>query len=156
MLHGNGRNRWFEKSFHVVVAANGKAGINWEHAWGDGVAVLRFFEEVYKMLSTEPTRAPANASTFDRLEFALSPRLQSGLQPPAAFVARWRGTPQHGTNVLLCAPSPEIKKAEAWVDEFFAGAELEVGRPHRAAAPTWQLWPCYAVGLTSPWVCTRF
>jgi len=46
MLHGDARNRWYDKCLNLIVCANGKAGINWEHAWGDGVAVLYFFNEV--------------------------------------------------------------------------------------------------------------
>lgn len=46
MLHGDTRNRWYDKCLNIIVCANGKAGINWEHAWGDGVAVLNFFNEV--------------------------------------------------------------------------------------------------------------
>ena len=34
---------------------DGNATINFEHAWGDGVAVIRFFNEVFK----ESTSAPA-------------------------------------------------------------------------------------------------
>ena len=52
MLHGDARNRWFDKSFQVVVAANGQAGVVWEHSWGDGLAMLRFFEEVSKREAT--------------------------------------------------------------------------------------------------------
>ena len=47
-LHGNGRNRWFDKSFSIIVDTEGGAAVNFEHAWGDGVAVIRFFNEVYK------------------------------------------------------------------------------------------------------------
>jgi carnitine O-palmitoyltransferase 2 len=46
MLHGTAKNRWFDKSFNLVVCPDGKAGINWEHSWGDGVAVLNFFNIV--------------------------------------------------------------------------------------------------------------
>ena len=47
-VHGNGRNRWFDKSFSIIVDPEGHAAVNFEHAWGDGVAVIRFFNEVYK------------------------------------------------------------------------------------------------------------
>ena len=47
MLHGAGRNRWFDKSFHYIVLPNGRAALNFEHSWGDGVAVLRLFNEVF-------------------------------------------------------------------------------------------------------------
>jgi hypothetical protein len=43
-LHGDARNRWFDKCLNLVVASNGRAGLSWEHAWGDGVAVLYFCE----------------------------------------------------------------------------------------------------------------
>ncbi|XP_076363624.1 carnitine palmitoyltransferase 2 isoform X2 [Tachypleus tridentatus] len=48
MLHGPFGNRWFDKSFQLIITKDGKAALNFEHAWGDGVAVLRFFNEVYK------------------------------------------------------------------------------------------------------------
>ncbi|KAF5300377.1 hypothetical protein FQR65_LT00998 [Abscondita terminalis] len=47
-LHSDGKNRWFDKSLSVIVSKYGKAGINFEHSWGDGVAVLRYFQDIYK------------------------------------------------------------------------------------------------------------
>lgn len=46
--------RWFDKSFNVIVTKNGLSAINFEHSWGDGVAVLRFFNELYKHTTTKP------------------------------------------------------------------------------------------------------
>lgn len=43
-LHGSSENRWFDKSFSLIVAGDGLAGLNFEHSWGDGVAVLRYFQ----------------------------------------------------------------------------------------------------------------
>lgn len=48
MLAGSGRNRWFDKSVSLLVSADGTAAVNFEHSWGDGVAVLRYFNEIYK------------------------------------------------------------------------------------------------------------
>lgn len=42
-------SRWFDKSFSLIVAKNGEAAINFEHSWGDGIAVLRFLNEIYKV-----------------------------------------------------------------------------------------------------------
>jgi hypothetical protein len=51
MLHGVGADsagsRWYDKSFNLIVAANGTAAVNFEHAWGDGVAVMRYVNEVF-------------------------------------------------------------------------------------------------------------
>lgn len=33
MLHGNGHNRWFDKSFTVCVGTNARIGFNAEHTW---------------------------------------------------------------------------------------------------------------------------
>ena len=33
LLHGNGYNRWFDKSFTVCVGSNGRVGFNAEHTW---------------------------------------------------------------------------------------------------------------------------
>ncbi|VDN27750.1 unnamed protein product [Gongylonema pulchrum] len=41
-------NRWFDKCFQLIVDANGMATINFEHSWGDGVAVLRLMEESFR------------------------------------------------------------------------------------------------------------
>ncbi|RWS00883.1 hypothetical protein B4U79_11788 [Dinothrombium tinctorium] len=52
-LHGNNGlntplNRWFDKSFSLIFTKDGHCAINFEHSWGDGVAVLRFSTEVHK------------------------------------------------------------------------------------------------------------
>ena len=53
-LFGDGRNRWFDKSFSLLVTENGKAAVNFEHSWGDGVAVVRFLDEVYGASNASP------------------------------------------------------------------------------------------------------
>lgn len=43
MLHGDANgylNRWFDKSFSLIVCKDGNAGINFEHSWGDGTAFI--------------------------------------------------------------------------------------------------------------------
>lgn len=47
LLAGDGINRWFDKSISLIVTADGTAAVNFEHSWGDGVAVLRYFNEIY-------------------------------------------------------------------------------------------------------------
>lgn len=36
------KNRWWDKSISVIVTKDGALGVNFEHSWGDGVAVLRY------------------------------------------------------------------------------------------------------------------
>lgn len=33
LLHGKGNDRWFDKSYNLIVFANGRAGVNCEHTW---------------------------------------------------------------------------------------------------------------------------
>ncbi|XP_031636280.1 carnitine O-palmitoyltransferase 2, mitochondrial [Contarinia nasturtii] len=70
MLHGDANgliNRWFDKSFSLIVCKDGNAGINFEHSWGDGVAVLRYFNEIYKETTTNPICQPSDVHS-DRVE----------------------------------------------------------------------------------------
>ena len=45
-IAGKAQNRWPEKSFMVVMGHCGKAGVVFEHAWGDGAAVLHFMNSI--------------------------------------------------------------------------------------------------------------
>ena len=59
--------RWFDKSFTLIVAKSGQSAVNFEHSWGDGVAVLRYVIEVVKDSVTRPrvypTTEPSTAAT---------------------------------------------------------------------------------------------
>ncbi|XP_077464100.1 carnitine O-palmitoyltransferase 2, mitochondrial [Stigmatopora argus] len=92
MLHGDGVNRWFDKSLSVIVARDGHAAINFEHSWGDGVAVLRFLNEIHGDAVGRPAvasgAAPAGGPTPDarRLGFRLDEELREGVRrAKAAF-----------------------------------------------------------------------
>lgn len=87
MLHGDGCNRWYDKSFSIIIAKDGNAAINFEHSWGDGVAVLRFQNEIFKDTTENPIvhpgSAPAavdSASAVQRLQFNLDGELKDGIQ----------------------------------------------------------------------------
>ncbi|XP_021953980.1 carnitine O-palmitoyltransferase 1, liver isoform isoform X2 [Folsomia candida] len=44
MLHGNGYDRWFDKSFTIVIAKNGRMGFNAEHSWSDAPILGHLWE----------------------------------------------------------------------------------------------------------------
>ncbi|XP_071136532.1 carnitine O-palmitoyltransferase 1, liver isoform-like isoform X1 [Mytilus edulis] len=44
MLHGKGYDRWFDKSFTLVVASNGRIGFNAEHSWADAPIMAHLWE----------------------------------------------------------------------------------------------------------------
>ncbi|XP_039094826.1 carnitine O-palmitoyltransferase 2, mitochondrial isoform X2 [Hyaena hyaena] len=86
MLHGDGTNCWFDKSFNLIVAKDGTAAVNFEHAWGDGVAVLRFFNEVFKDSTqahaitpqSQPARTDSSVAV-QKLNFKLNDALKTGI-----------------------------------------------------------------------------
>lgn len=70
----------------IIVSADGTSSINFEHSWGDGVAVLRFFNEIYRetkenpFLSTDDLNYSRNVSDLDstkvrHLNFTLDERM---------------------------------------------------------------------------------
>ncbi|KAL4617836.1 carnitine O-palmitoyltransferase 1, liver isoform-like isoform X1 [Arapaima gigas] len=46
LLHGKCYDRWFDKSFSVVIYKNGKTGLNAEHSWADAPIVAHLWEYV--------------------------------------------------------------------------------------------------------------
>ncbi|VDD93929.1 unnamed protein product [Enterobius vermicularis] len=44
LLHGNGNDRWFDKSLSLIVYKNGRFGANAEHSWGDAAITAHLLE----------------------------------------------------------------------------------------------------------------
>ncbi|XP_055384732.1 carnitine O-palmitoyltransferase 2, mitochondrial [Condylostylus longicornis] len=87
-LVGDGINRWFDKSFSVFVGKDGISAVNFEHSWGDGVCILRYFNEIYKEITESPfvhpnTTAHLNDSeqkSIRSLEFDLDDQIKKGVE----------------------------------------------------------------------------
>ncbi|CAE1255869.1 CPT2 [Acanthosepion pharaonis] len=63
-LHGDGANRWFDKSFNLIIPPDGRSSLNFEHSWGDGIAMLRYANEMIKDSKERPAIHPdTQAST---------------------------------------------------------------------------------------------
>ena len=54
--------------------------MNFEHAWGDGVAVLRYFNEVYKDKKVNAQGCQATMEGVANLDFNLTPNLTSSIE----------------------------------------------------------------------------
>mmetsp|Transcript_6004 Transcript_6004/g.15276 ORF Transcript_6004/g.15276 Transcript_6004/m.15276 type:complete len:798 (+) Transcript_6004:392-2785(+) len=44
LLHGDGKNIWFDKSLNFITFPNGKAGVNAEHSYADALTVAHMWE----------------------------------------------------------------------------------------------------------------
>jgi len=61
LIHGSGGNRWFDKSFNLVVYKSCVAGINAEHSWADAPVMAHAWEHVYtKQTYSNPYDAEGN------------------------------------------------------------------------------------------------
>lgn len=49
------------------MSKNGLAAINFEHSWGDGVAILRLFNEIYKDTTTRPWVHPSDLESASEI-----------------------------------------------------------------------------------------
>ncbi|XP_046962090.1 carnitine O-palmitoyltransferase 2, mitochondrial [Vanessa cardui] len=93
-LHADGLNRWFDKSFSMIVTKDGVSGINFEHSWGDGVAVLRFFQDIYAETTTNPfvnpdTKPSNNSITVKKLEFNIDDKSKSFVEKAKMEYKDW-------------------------------------------------------------------
>eukprot|EP00736_Rhodelphis_marinus_P014083 Rmarinus@m.24614 len=83
MICGELSNRWYDKSFQVIVTHTGATGINAEHSWGDGVAVLRLAVDMYKDTHTtewRPDASTAPSQAFKALEWDLNDEMKSHIK----------------------------------------------------------------------------
>ncbi|KAI4502095.1 hypothetical protein M0802_002777, partial [Mischocyttarus mexicanus] len=96
-LHGDGTNYWFDKSFCLIVTKDGYAGLNFEHSWGDGVSVLRYFNDVRADISKNPRFHPENVKDLstkhllkvEKLEFALDSKIKHIIDEERKIYEMW-------------------------------------------------------------------
>ncbi|XP_045768548.1 carnitine O-palmitoyltransferase 2, mitochondrial [Maniola jurtina] len=93
-LHTDGSNSWFDKSFSLIVTKDGVSGINFEHSWGDGVAVLRFFQDIYTETTTKPFIGPESTPsdkqvTVKKLEFNLDDKSKGFVEKARKEYSDW-------------------------------------------------------------------
>ncbi|GMT25977.1 hypothetical protein PFISCL1PPCAC_17274, partial [Pristionchus fissidentatus] len=86
LIGDNAANRWFDKCFQLIVDGNGQATLNFEHSWGDGVAVLRLMEESFKDSNTHHFVSPddvvedVKGGSVEEIKFKLSDSLKQTIQ----------------------------------------------------------------------------
>lgn len=97
LLHGDGGNRWFDKSISLVVFADGSAGINAEHSMLDGITVAEFTSRLLQWHPDQSTSSPPEDATkscpdLRKLELVLTSSLRAKLRTAAtdfrSFAAR--------------------------------------------------------------------
>ncbi len=91
LLHGDGGNRWFDKSMSLIVYPDGTAGINAEHSRLDGTAVVSFIEHLLTQTAEENGLEAApeeqDVSAIDAVTFVVDEDLQRHVQAAAVSFA---------------------------------------------------------------------
>ncbi|KAF1794183.1 Acyltransferase ChoActase/COT/CPT [Phytophthora cactorum] len=100
-LVGDGTNHWFDKSFQLIIAANGTASVNFEHAWGDGVAVLRYLNELYGDSVKYPVLKSSNQAKPKELTWAINGETKQLLNEAKKTYDKWTST-----LLVACADTP--------------------------------------------------
>ena len=82
LLHGDCRNRWFDKTFQLIVCTNGLSGINKEHTEVDGITSRRYIDYLFKEITSQDTtdNSQTNVKLPVLLEWKLQPAVIHGIR----------------------------------------------------------------------------
>lgn len=81
MLHGNGKNRWFDKSLQFIVSKNGEIGVNIEHSGMDGAVMSRFIKFISEYIDkVHKKEGIESESKPEKLVFHLSNELKEAIK----------------------------------------------------------------------------
>ena len=100
LLHGDGANRWFDKSISLIVFGNGVAGVNCEHCGVDGGALVEFVDYLHNESNRGIVGAGRNESVgmpeMSPLIFTLNSSLETNIESAVqAFDALAGNTATH-------------------------------------------------------------
>jgi len=118
-VHGNPRHRWFDKPCTIIVTAEGTMCSNCEHSWGDGIAMMRWGQELAKEIM-KPTYKNEEVKTDS------AGLMMKAMSDPAimAVMANPRARPLAAK--IKANPAILLGGAAAFAEEFAADPELAV------------------------------
>ncbi|AFY53303.1 Choline/Carnitine o-acyltransferase [Rivularia sp. PCC 7116] len=102
VLHGDGKNRCFDKPLQLIFTSNGYSGVNVEHVGIDGFVIMRYLYEVNKERQQQQESAQNTNAAFE-------------LETPTKL--QWK----FSDEILA-----EIKQAELEVENFISEHETKV------------------------------
>ncbi len=84
LLHGDGGNRWFDKSISLIVFKNGVAGINCEHCGLDGTTIVDFVDFLHSEATHDALQTTRTDNIkipiFSPITFTLNNSLRASIQ----------------------------------------------------------------------------
>ena len=118
LLHGDSAHRWFDKALSFVVFADGRAGLNAEHAELDGTTILDLVDAV---LTHEPgprTGTPGAAPEVRPVDFVLDAPLRTAVEDAAAAFAAYAADTATAVLSLPDVGTTRIKGLQTSPDAF--------------------------------------
>uniref|UniRef100_A0A7S4CVH5 Choline/carnitine acyltransferase domain-containing protein n=1 Tax=Eutreptiella gymnastica TaxID=73025 RepID=A0A7S4CVH5_9EUGL len=110
LLHGDGTNRWCDKSFTLVVFKNGRTGLNAEHSWGDAPVLCHMME----LCACHEHRAlESGAQKFDADGYVQVPDARPVFHLKPVQRLRWSITPE-----LAAVIDQAVIQARANIDDL--------------------------------------
>lgn len=92
-LHGDGRNRWFDKSFNLIIKEDGDVSILVEHSWADApVPLSGFFNhalpylEANEKYETDINNKNFNNKNYQHLKFDLNDDIKNDIREAEIFI----------------------------------------------------------------------
>lgn len=121
MIGGTGSDRWFDKSFTLVVQRNGKVGVNCEHSWADAPVMAHVLEVA--MIVGEHIMNPYDEHGFVRVPEGLT-------RAPVIDLMHRKNQPMYTKSAVDLSDKPDLNmdKAAAYFKNYFASARtIEAG-----------------------------
>ncbi|CAH0481860.1 unnamed protein product [Peronospora belbahrii] len=85
-LLGDGRNRWYDKPFTLIIHENARGGLNGQHAWADALVVVRLFDYCIKYVNENFKAKFANRANL-RPTLNIKPKRLDWVLDNAAYTA---------------------------------------------------------------------
>lgn len=119
LLHGDSANRWFDKSFSLIVFQDGTAGINGEHCLLDGTTIVGLIDAILgsseRVTETAgPQRIPASSP----VDFVLDAGLRADVRGAAAAFASYAADTASATLSVEGFSSDRAKQLGMSPDAF--------------------------------------
>ncbi|TMW62458.1 hypothetical protein Poli38472_005076 [Pythium oligandrum] len=95
-LLGDGRNRWYDKPFTLIIHENGRGGLNGNHTWADALVVVRAFDFCIKYVNENFKAKFADRSSLvpktdirpQRLQWVLDNTAYTAIEVASAAVGK--------------------------------------------------------------------
>ncbi|MBC8090614.1 MAG: choline/carnitine O-acyltransferase, partial [Pseudonocardia sp.] len=127
LLHGESRNRWFDKGVSLIVFADGTAGFNGEHCRLDGTTIIGFLDAIL-----EAPPAPSGGTAVPALapiEFTLDAQMHADISRAGADFAAYAAA----TSTLTVSVDFSSERAKALECSPDAFAQLAFQLAHSRA-----------------------